>query len=466
MKEEHENKIKLYKDIVKTLFLNKKDKSMEYNLNNFKNIFESLINDIENKYNDSKTIEEKQREEIKLAKDIIYAPVLKEKEIKKQLSDLINKQQSELNNIGEDKYKIKQLKEIHNREKNELMFKLYKPKKNIKEIYKEVEELNEKHLKEYNEYIKYFDDKITIQQLVIDDQKVEKLNTQLNKLTNKRKEKILLEINNIDSNGLFLWKYMTSILSTLLYKLSKKNKNGVVDLIDIKKIIINSQYESVSLNSLKCGKIINGDDYSNCIVSAIVNILISIENFKKEYMEDIIFSIYDVDLAISILLNEDIISTSKKENKNPNIDDVDDNEDVDDILLNDEVKNQIEYDDDSEYNDSNYGSDNTDGDSDAKDDDDSNYGSDNGKDSGADMDFKFNMKDKEIINTNLNVVNLKQKLTEINQILNNKNSNDENLTTISNYILNKIEYIKKYNNIDIKLKINRINFFSTKINNL
>ena len=466
MKEEHEKKIKLYKDIVKTLFLNKKDKSIEYNLNNFKNIFESLINDIEKTYTDSKSIEEKQRDEIKLAKDVIYAPVLNEEEIKKQLSDLINKQQIELKEMKEDKYKIKQLKEIHNREKNELMFKLYKPKKNIKEIYKEVEELNEKHLKEYNEYIKYFDDKITIQQLVIDDQKVEKLNTQLNKLTNKRKEKILLEINNIDSNGLFLWKYMTSILSTLLYKLSKKNKNGVVDMIDIKKIIINSQYDSVSLNSLKCAKIINGDDYSNCIVSAIVNILISIENFKKEYMEDIIFSIYDVDLAISILLNEDIISTSKKENKNPNIDDVDDNEDVDDILLTDEVKNQIEYDDDSEYNDSNYGSDNTDGDSDVKDDEDSNYGSDNGKDSGADMDFKFNMKDKEIINTNLNLINLKQKLIEINQILNNKNSNDENLTTISNYILNKIEYIKKYNNIDIKLKINRINFFSTKINNL
>ena len=460
MEEEVKEEIKLYKDIVKKIFIDKKEDTNGYNLNTFKNIFENLISSIENKYIDYKTIEEKQRDEIKLAKDIIYAPLLSDREIKDEVEKLIEKQQYEIKELNEDVYKIKQLKNIHNKEKKELMFKLYKPKKTIKEIFKEVEEMNNKHLKEYNEYIKYFDDKISTEQLVIDDQNELKLKQQLNRLTNKKKEKMLLEINNIDSNGVFLWKYITSILTTLLYQLSKRNKKGIVDLIDVKKVIINSQYESVKIESLKCEKIINGDDYSNCIISAIINILISIENFKKEYMDDIIFSIHDVDLAISILLNEDILSLSKQDVETIPLEYKQD----DDNILVDEVEN-VELDEDSVYGDSNYGSggessDNQDSGNEQSGNE--NYDSENELKSK----YKFSMNNNDTINSEINIVNLKDKLIEITLINKKFDKNDKNLTTISNYILNKIKYIKKYNKIDIKLKINRINFFSTKINNL
>ena len=458
MEEEVKEEIRLYKDIVKKIFIDKKEDTLGYNLNTFKNIFESLIYQIENKYIDYKTIEQKQRDEIKLSKDIIYAPVLSEPEIKSEVEKLIKKQQSEIKELKEDVIKIRQLKNVHNKEKNELMFKLYKPKKTIKEIFKEVEEMSSKHLKEYNEHIKYFDDKISSEQLVIDDQNELKLKQQLNRLTNKKKEKMLLEINNINSNGVFLWKYITSILTSLLYQLSKRNKKGIVELIDVKKVIINSQYESVKIESLKCEKIINGDDYSNCIISAIINILIAIENFKKEYMDDIVFSVYDVDLAISILLNEDILSISKQDVTTPP---VDINED-DQILVDDDIEN-AEYDEDSIYGDSNYGSG---GESSNKEDSGNEVSGNENNDSDNETKFNydFGMNNKEVINSELNVINLKQKLKEVIVINNKFNKNEENLTTISNYILNKIKYIKKYNKIDIKLKINRINFFSTKIN--
>lgn len=109
---------------------------------------------------------------------------------------------------------------------------------------------------------------------------------------------------NIISVSQLYWNYIVIMLSFLM-----KSSN---QLLKIEGIIVNS--EILNSRSKKCMKIIDSNEQDNCIVSAILNLLVGISVFNKTYLDKLtMLKPIDVKLAISIILTKDIGSVNIKQ---------------------------------------------------------------------------------------------------------------------------------------------------------
>jgi predicted NAD-dependent protein-ADP-ribosyltransferase YbiA (DUF1768 family) len=105
----------------------------------------------------------------------------------------------------------------------------------------------------------------------------------------------------------FLWKRLLSLLDFII------NNTKEPTLIDVKNLLF--KIESLLSQNNKCLKIIQNNNRVNCILSAIINILVRLKEMHKDIKSfsnililDFIYSKLDVELAVSIILNtQDLI---------------------------------------------------------------------------------------------------------------------------------------------------------------
>lgn len=208
------------------------------------------------------------------------------------------------------------------------------------------------------------------------------------------------------------------------------------------------------------------DDESNCIASALTNLLIKLQNFKRAYCECPL-SKEDIDLCVSIILDMPIPKDCRIPKKSTKITEVkdfsllksdeDENEkdreeiiDVDKDEEDDEKEDDEKEDDENEENKgSGDYSDEEDEDEDANENEENDDINQDENDEEALFGFGEN-ETKEIVEP------IKMLLSEIN------NSEPEKRSSLADHFLKMIEFIKKYSKPD-KTKQNRINFFATLI---
>lgn len=97
-----------------------------------------------------------------------------------------------------------------------------------------------------------------------------------------------------------LWKRIYVMVSILISNFTNKS------ISNIKSILYKSQ-QKLSIKPANCVKLIIGDSYDNCIISALLNVLNNINVFNNKF-EDYDSEITDIDIstAASIILNKDV----------------------------------------------------------------------------------------------------------------------------------------------------------------
>lgn len=91
-------------------------------------------------------------------------------------------------------------------------------------------------------------------------------------------------------------------IAVMIYYLIKHLQNSSIQ--NIRSVL--SKIELLVSNSTKCVSIIPGDDYDNCIASALLNILRGVIEFNKQFSYNVNISENDIKLAASIILNVDV----------------------------------------------------------------------------------------------------------------------------------------------------------------
>lgn len=299
-------------------------------------------------------------------------------------------------------------------------------------------------------------------------------------------------------------KYNPSIVKLLwqrivvmIYYIIKNVKEPT--LYHIKNILL--KVELLVSKEQNCVSIIKNDELQNCIFSAIINIITGIFQYNNTYNKNkeklfkpnyeinentksihTLINKYDVELAVSIILNtKNIIHLDIKENKrfNTQIESDSDEEnnlneedekyvgernndkinedDIDDVYDETEQRNEDDDEDDKLEDDisereSLFGSDDEDYDKDEEYNNEKEY--DEGDYDGSGKEEKNKIQEEQINN---------YYKTILIEYINNNNIFDKknDIKLISQYIVHASNFIKKYEKIPEKIKINRINFFAT-----
>jgi len=120
---------------------------------------------------------------------------------------------------------------------------------------------------------------------------------EIQKLTKKMKEEYKHYEKNLRKIALEYWSRISSMVLSLFMYLKETNET------DFRKVITN--LELLNTEKVNCFTVeVNlPDEEDNCIASAISNILIGIDKFKKHFVENVPLKNEDIELATSILLN-------------------------------------------------------------------------------------------------------------------------------------------------------------------
>jgi len=254
-----------------------------------------------------------------------------------------------------------------------------------------------------------------------------------------------------------LWNCLISMLISLVSSL-QSNKIKLTSE-NFKKAIIISQ--TMSSKEKGCVVVIK-DEETNCIASALFNILKSIEKFKEMYAEEIQPWDHDIDLAVSMILNSPVTLKNQKviiskEAEYIEMDEKhrDDGElaIVDDLEIKGEESEMLtkptsKDDDDFEINIQDF---NIFQDEEAEQDEEGeqDYGDDE-EERDNDFEAEFGFNEKKYTN---------RMQTPLQTLYGDKlNSND--LAGLTKYFMKQVEYIKNYD-LPSFVKNNRINFFAT-----
>ena len=355
------------------------------------------------------------------------------KENQEQIRQLQNKQKIEYDKAPSDKKQ--KYKELHKLEKIKLLKKLYIPKNSINEIREKIELLKRKQEQEQEQLKKKSQVPNDIWLKHIEEKK--KASLELKELQKTRKDLGKTEYENTDILAFYYWKRIASMLELVIEKLININSNTpVINILEIKKIIVKSQL--ILSDNIECKRLIGKDgniydNEDNCIVSAILNLLHSIEQFKVLFAENVPLSIYDVNLAVAILLNKNIKEPIISEG-DPDLFLPDFKQTLDIIPL--------------EYNEEN-----SDEDVDYEDVENSDDDKENNEDETES--FFFTGKPRKEIPEEIGVIT-----RYLSNIINKKYNTHVNIDDISKYIITMINHVKSYRMNKIS-KQNRVNFFAT-----
>jgi predicted NAD-dependent protein-ADP-ribosyltransferase YbiA (DUF1768 family) len=240
-----------------------------------------------------------------------------------------------------------------------------------------------------------------------------------------------------------IWKRLAVIIHYLIEHLKTKSTYKSITSHDISSEIVNAQ--ELTNNIYQCEKIIIDDEYSNCIASAIINLLCGIFKFNKIYQSESIISIteFDVQAAVSIILETIIPKETVFKTEGPEEGPEEEPEEGPEEGLGDDSEDKKIKQENPELTFNYEESDEEDNESDEEDNK-SDYQSDE-EDNESDYEMSFSPR-KDMIQTFLNT------LEEFS------NTDKQEMSKI---IKNAIEFIKKNTSkISNKVKKNRINFFA------
>ena len=287
--------------------------------------------------------------------------------------------------------------------------------------------------------------------------------TNIEKIQSEGKEKIL----QIKETSKKITNIFWERIITMVYFLIKNTKE--TDEQKLRKLLYKLQ-RNLSQTEQNCqimDKNILQDPYENCICSALINVICTVRNFRKKYIqEDFPLGKIDFELASSVILNSDIgdllfEKMQKKKSEQTKLEDLS-NEDELFQKLKKQLENYLENDPESKkYFDNEIVENETEtkyeenmeeekNEEDSENEKDYEGGEDEeerGNDDFGDADFGF--VDKSLV-LNTIILELDSKLE----------GND--LIDMTNELENHIELIKNYK-MDENIKRNRINFFSTTI---
>ena len=232
-----------------------------------------------------------------------------------------------------------------------------------------------------------------------------------------------------------IWKRLAVVIYYLIVHL-KTNLKKNIKYQDISSEIVNIQ--TLTNNIYQCEEIITGDDYANCIASAIINLICGIYKFNKKISkhEEAIIDINekDVKAAVSIILQTVNVTISKETEEEEEKEEHSEKEEEE----HSDQEEKLEFDlrEDEESNDES-----------------------NGEDSG-----EISGEDEKSDNNSDGFSPREDRSSMIEYFLNDLDEfNDTNKNMISKNIEEAIEFIKKNTfKINNKLKRNRINFFAKK----
>jgi predicted NAD-dependent protein-ADP-ribosyltransferase YbiA (DUF1768 family) len=248
--------------------------------------------------------------------------------------------------------------------------------------------------------------------IIIDD-----IKKRIKNLENNRSQQVDHYFHNIRDVAKAYWNHLVIMIHFLIQHIKNSNTQ------DIRKVIVNIELLNSQPTFCK-GRFL--DEQDNCIASALFNLLLGIELFKKEYSDKIPSGRHDIDLAGTILLSKDTEKLVHNEKQEEEVTVGDDIEFTDDFGLEESYEENDDYgdiDESSPY---------------------SNYRDEQNDDSGH-----FGMRVMPNNNLERAKILLRQIYTKID---------DED--DLANYFLTMIETIKNHH-MSKKVKTNRINFFAT-----
>jgi len=322
-------------------------------------------------------------------------------------------------NLGLYVFEKMELASIHAKARNELLEKLTEPKLSINDRKKKTDEFAKKQEAERARFYKKEQIKRTREEVIKYEQDMKDIRERLMNINGKKKKTILMRDLAIQDLSKIYWSRIVAMVMFLIQHIKNSNEQ------DIRRAI--ASIEMLNSEKFSCENAgANFDnDTDNCIASALSNLLIGIQSFKYQYGEHIPFGTYDIDLAGSIILNQDISDKQIDEAVPENADvDFDDGKYEDDFAVeqSEEEREGGIYDDEeivSEEREDNVAS--------------------------------FGMKR---IQPNNNIEQIKIIIREIVQ------KDLENIDVLAKYFMGMINTIKTYK-MSARVKQNRVNFFAT-----
>jgi hypothetical protein len=402
------------------------------------------------------TIESKQRDEWEKLLEDINRPKYSSEQIKQKLQDLQNftidtntyikslkeEEIKELKSSSkdpkllkkdikliEDKYKNYtlspfdkiQINKLQTEQKDKQIKEIYRSQLSKKEKNKRMNELRNKQSKDLQ--IHYGINITKSKEEKIQHKKyIQELQEKLYEINRKRKEELTYIEFSIQEISKIYWNTMVSMIVFLIDHTKQTNEQDIRQIIASIEMLNSEKTSCISVPNLN-------NQTDNCIASALSNLLIGIKKFKYQYAEQIPFSKSDIDLATSIIIDQDISDDIDKpiesvDEFQENIPDENESINSDNENQDYEVEDEIDLEDNDEPND--------------------------------EMNAEFGVKKLT------KLPKFKSDIEQINMILLNINQNQpiSNLNLLSNYFMEMINKIKTFK-MSKMIKQNRINFFAT-----
>lgn len=231
----------------------------------------------------------------------ILAPDLSEQEIKQRLKLFRKQQKKELKkkNFVDDNSR----EQFINNQRRRLLEErknLYQPRLSQQERNREIRKLTEKQRRDYNKFYGIRDQPRTKQQIAQHRERLQDIVQRRSDLSRERNEEIAHWKYNMTDIAQVYWDRMVVMVYFLIQYIRDANTQ------DIRYAIASIELLNSSPTSCKGLNINLSNEEDNCISSALINILIGIEEFKYQYGDNIPFGTNDIDLAGSIIVSRNI----------------------------------------------------------------------------------------------------------------------------------------------------------------
>jgi len=364
------------------------------------------------------SFESKQRREWQELLEEINKPEHSPEFIKESLANLEKRQAQE----QESKLDTEKASE-NAKERSNLLNELMKPKMSENERNKKIKELQDKQEKERIKHYKLEPVKKTKEEAIQHEQQMKEFRQRLIILNKQKKDEILHRNLTLQDISQVYWTRIVTMIVFLMQHIKQTNEQ------DIRKAIVT--IEMMNSEKVSCENVSTNldNEQDNCIASALANLLVGINAFKFQYGEQIPFDTPDIDLAGSIILNQDI-SDEKIEEAIP------------EPLVEEELEEKSMEEDFAAEESSN-----EEGEKDI-------YDEDEQRDSMQEDNVEFGMRRPYMQKLNNDLEQVKIILREIIQ------NEPDNLDTMAQYFINMIQTIKTFK-MSERVKQNRINFFAT-----
>ncbi len=366
----------------------------------------------------------KQRDEFRAFINEINKPERSPEEIKQGMQELRDRQQLEIDKLDKKQgFDLQEVLEKHEKERNQKYQLLLQPEKSVEERNRLVSQFVEQ---QRNDYLQYHGKDVTVktkEEKAMHEKIIKDLKTELLRLNSRRKEN-LKNRNLVFSSIAHIYWFSIVIL---IYSVLRQIPNPSIH--SLRQAIVKSQIQNAE--TVTCGSISDSlqDPEDNCIASALANIMIGIEKFKKTYSGKQ-FGKEEIDLAVAIIIGKNIEKEIEPVEHVPDIED--------DLVFEDDLALE-EYSDESKPLSE----------------------MDDMEDGTASFGMAAPKSDLQIIKNILKQVKIIADRSYVSYAA-NKKENDEikDLNQLASYFLGAINTVKE-SRMAKSVKQNRINFFAT-----